>query len=274
MKRIFAATAIMLIALVSPVRAEDYGVSKNYYPVNPIKGGKTFNDAVDIKPGRYRLQEPLKANEFGYFKIKVVPGERLVCRVRTIGPNDEGGIAIYSNQEQLISKADTVGQDIQQSCLYDMYDMPGNGGFMYLVVGSELQSTLNTIYDIVIYDHSGWFTSKDASDQFNAALEITPGVQDFLSYAPDDMVDMYVMKLRSGKEALIVLKPGQAQGYFRVTVYDGKFQKLQSEKNKQPGAPMALTTINSGADERIYIKVDRDGKGDPAGEYTIKVDVK
>jgi hypothetical protein len=275
MKKVLAITAAIMISFVSLAHAQkDFKLPGDYNTIVPVKGGTSFNNAVDIKPGRYKLGEALKANEYSYFKIKIVSGERLVCRVRTIGPNDEGGIAIYSTQEQMISSADTTGADTQQSCLFDLYDMTGSVGSMYIVIGSQLPSTVNAIYDVVVYDHSGWFSAKDASNEFNAALEITPGVQEFLSYAPDNMVDMYVMKLKSGEDATIVLKPGQAQGYFRVTVFDGKFQKIKSDKNMQPGASMTLTTANTGTDERIYIKVDRDGQGDPAGEYTIKVDVK
>jgi hypothetical protein len=121
---------------------------------------------------------------------------------------------------------------------------------------------------------SEWFSSKDASNEFNSAMEITPGEQEFMSYAPDNEDDVYVMKLKAGKEAMIVLTPGQAQGYFRITTYDDKLNRMDSITNKQPGAAISLTAVNNGPDMRIYIKVDRDGKGDPAGEYTIKVAVK
>lgn len=121
---------------------------------------------------------------------------------------------------------------------------------------------------------SEWFSAKDASNEFNSAMEITPGEQEFMSYAPNNEDDVYVMKLRSGREAMIILTPGQAEGYFRITTYDDKLKQMDSATNKQPGAAISVTAANKGPDERIYIKVDRNGKGDPAGEYTLKVELK
>jgi hypothetical protein len=274
MRNVLIVIIALALSAVPAAYAQDKPSAKNESGIMILQGGKSFSGAVEIVPGKFRLGHPLKPNEHDYFRIKIVSGQKLICGVRTMGPADQAGVSIYSAEQNEVARTVAYGINNYRTCFYQLYDLPGIGQNVYVLVGSEYAANTNTLYDVRIQNNFDRFSAQDAGAEFSTALEITPGENAFLSYAPENDIDMYMMIFKSGNTATFTLKPGQEAGYFRLTLYNGRMEQIAIQKNKAPGKEVIISIVNDGPDEKLYIKVDRDYQGDPDGEYTLKADIK
>lgn len=238
-----------------------------------IHGGKYYTDAVEIKPGNYRLDHQLRPDEYDYFKIKLRNGQRLVCSVRTTDVASKGGIAIHSGERTLITKAEVYNYNGTDRCFFALYDSPEKEKEVYILIGCGSNSVdTEVIYAVSVEDNFDADSATDAGRNFDTPLTIKPGEYPH-NWATGNDVDMYTLRLKKKGEISVKLTPYASEGSFTVSILNEDRQNLAVEWSKQAGAVVKAAAINPDAEQKVYVKVER-GASDPLGKYALKIEVK
>jgi len=239
----------------------------------PIRGGKYYTDAVEIKPGKYRLDHQLRPDEYDYFKIKLKNGQRLICSVRTTDVASKGGIAIHSYERTAITKAEVYHYNGADRCFFALYDSAEKEKEVYILIGCGNNSVdTEVIYAVSVEDNFDANSATDAGKHFDTALAIKPGEYPH-NWATGDDVDMYTLRLKKKGEISVKLTPYVSEGSFTVSILNEDRENMVVEWSKQAGAVVKTSAINPDAEQKVYIKVER-GTSDPVGKYALKIEVK
>lgn len=244
-----------------------------------IRGGKYYDDAVEIQPGKYHLDHKLREDEYDYFKIKVKSGQRLACSVLTTDISQYAGLQIHSFDRKSLCSLSTLTHNQLKTGVVDFFDLPEGTEDVYIVVGSDITNVgEDVIYEISLEDHFDANGSSDAGNVFDKAVEIKPGKYE-KNWLPSNDVDMYKMSLSKGEELSVRIIPDNCPFHFLLSVMNEDRETLIKGENKEEGSVAKIILVNQTGDQVVYIKVDHgywagDGQKGNECKYIIQIDVK
>ena len=239
----------------------------------PVRGGRYYDQAMDIEPGIYKLDHQLRANEYDYFKISLKNGQRLTCTVRTPEVSPHAGITIHSQEKTKISEALIVDQrSTSKACFYELFDSDAEQKTVYLVIGSYFPVNEHVIYQISREDHFDGGSSTDAGNHFDSAVSITAGNYEN-NWLPLDDVDMYKLNLAKGEELSVKVIPHKARAIYRLTILNEDREGIASNTAKEIGSVAKTWAVNENHNQEVYIKVDHAGHSEPTpGKYSLSAE--
>jgi hypothetical protein len=245
----------------------------------PVRGGKYYDDAVEIQPGKYHIDHKLRENEYDYFKIKVKSGQRLNCSILTTDISQYAGLQIHSFDRKSISSIRTMNYNQLKTTFAEFFDLQQETEDVYVVVGSDITKVgEDVVYEISLQDHFDADSPADAGNVFDKALEITRGKYE-TNWLPLNDVDMYKVSLKKDEELSIKIIPDNCPRRFCLSVTNEDRETLAKAENKEDGSVVKATLANQDGDQKVCIKIDHgrwDDIGQKAdeGKYIMQVDVK
>jgi tetratricopeptide (TPR) repeat protein len=111
------------------------------------EGGRSFEQAVTIKPGLYLSTEKLEGGAFQYFKMYLRAGQTIVVKLRTDEKGSVADMGIYDGDGGAKPRASVCcGGNLLDTTEWS----PGVDGWVYLSIGGSLGNSANTVYRIAI----------------------------------------------------------------------------------------------------------------------------
>ena len=239
----------------------------------PVRGGKYYDDAVAIKPGKYRLDHQLRGGEYDYFKMKLRDGQKLIAAIRTPEIAYHGAIAIHDAKKTLITEATIYNSaSAMNSCSFEVYDEP-EGRELYIVIGCAFVTNEYVIYDIRVEDHFDAGSGTDAGRDFGTALAIKPATYEH-NWLPAEDIDTYIFSLRKGESVAVRVTPAQPE-VFRVSIMNADRETVATGTSKEQGSVAKAAAPPAREDGKVYCKVDHNGYTyNTSGKYALGIEVR
>ncbi|MBT3922123.1 MAG: VWA domain-containing protein [Nitrospina sp.] len=235
-----------------------------------IRGGRYYEDAIPLKPGKYRIDHDLRQGEYDYFKISLNNGQKLRIQYTT---QDEGsgcaGAAIHSKDRlkllsnYIVYKSSTGETDLE---VFDLEKAPVE---FYVLIGSTCQGvqSKDTMLDIFIEDRFDGGSGQEAGPKLKKPLPIKPGKheENWLQLKSD--VDTFVVTGKPGKELHVKVLPESEIATLKFSLYNEDRERLLYAQAKNNGAVVKGKVLVSEDYPEIYIQVS----GFNATKYSLKI---
>lgn len=239
---------------------------------NPVKGGPSLEEAVEIEPGAYTFDTFLEKGEFYYFKFPVKSGQLvtihgLAARPAAVGNPDDG----YSEQYGLVSNFDIEvfdpNPDKRKNVKIGMHGaIPHKtasiavlkDGEITLKIGDGLSDVhRDNIFSFDIEDHFDAGTGEDVSDDEPAVLREIPSTGAVGGLGLQDQVDTFVIPKTAKSVDVITVAFDNPDFKGRIEIYDEndklkdsmtEVAQLTTTKAVEPGYKIVLKDRNIGSD--------------------------
>ena len=246
-------------------------------------GGNSFNDAVEIEPGRYITGHVISADTPEYFKLTQIVKAGQLLTIKVINPAVESG-AVFSNTK--LYDADRAGlYSDHNNPLRNINGASKSGSLLWLpgskessytyymtIGGGGIIDTLeNTECTIMIDDNFDAGSQTDAGDTFETAMDIVPGThKGYLSGSQGtDTKDLYKLPVEAGTALNVKVTP-PTDGKRGFILYNEDRIKIATENPNNPGA-IVKTTQEITYSGDIYIEITP--YYDDYGEYTLDLEI-
>jgi len=234
-----------------------------------IRGGRYYDDAVPLKPGKYRLDHDLRKGEYDYFKISLKNGQKFRIQYTS---QDEGsgcaGAAMHSKDRLKLVSNYIVHKSSTGETALEVFDLENAPAEFYVLIGSTcgVQSK-QTMIDVYVEDRFDAGSGKEAGPKLKKPLPIKPGKyeENWLQLKSD--VDTFVVTGEPGKELHVKALPESESATLKFSLYNEDRERLLYAQAKNKGAVVKGMVLVSEDYPEIYIQVG----GFDATKYSLKV---
>jgi len=235
-----------------------------------IRGGRYYDDAVPLKPGKYRLDHDLRQGEYDYFKIAIKNGQVLRVQYTT---QDEGsgcaGVAMHSSDRlKLISNYIVYKSSTGETAL-EVFDLEKDPVEFYVLIGSTCQGiqSKQTMIDVFVEDRFDAGSGKEAGPKLKKPLPVKPGKYEdnWLQLKSD--VDTFVVTGVPGKELHVKVLPESEKATLKFSLYNEDRERLLYAQAKNNGAVAKGKVLVDEDYPEIFIQVSGFG----ATKYNLKI---
>lgn len=252
---------------------------------NPVEGGSSWEESVEIGPGRYTVWKDLKKGEWAHFKVPTRKGQRLVVKETlqaTAIYRDESGNIVehpYALGNAMAKFFDPEGKvingrgilirgELGKWCRQHVFDVSGTGSFF--AVGDNYSPTSRHLeFEVIVVEAGDLFEGWEAPDSVDSpSVFKAPVAEAFHAHLGiEDRADVYEVSLEGeGTPEKLILELAMKPTYswrggdepeefrYQVEVFDAESGKRIQRFTKLEGES-SLEIETAGA-KKLLVKIE------------------
>lgn len=243
------------------------------------KGGDSLEAAVPLPLGEYLADRIVPKNTQEYYAVTVKAGQTLILKFRTPATaHPYAGATIYNEDKNSVSSDVIIGDTGALKTIGWTTNSTKEAYTFYLGVGNIYNpNAKGTVYSISLEDNFDANTSSDVGDDFEKALQITPGkYKGFLAGDQgDDYKDFYLITLKANEKVSVKVTP-PANVQYKVSIWDQDRVNVAEKTSANPGAIARVSWAAPSESEQevhLLIEPNRVPKNSASLPYTMEVSV-